>query len=744
MTQRRSARLGATLVGPLVSFLLIGALPLPACADGTDRRVSALVSVLTIDEKIGLVHSRFGMPLKGKPKPGGALDSAGFVPGVPRLRIPPLQESDAGLGIANPTNAPFDATAMPSELALAASFDPRLAERAGAAIGAEARAMGFSVLLAGGADLTREPRGGRDFEYAGEDPLLTGGIVGALIAGIQSNHIVSTLKHYAVNAQETGRVVLDAKLGEAALRESDLLAFELALERGRPGAVMAGYNRVAGVYASENTHLITDVLKRDWGFDGWVMSDWGGTHSTETAALAGLDQESGADLDATTFFGAPLKMAIATGRVSLTRLDDMVARQLRARIRAGTFDGSPRPGVALDLAAHAAIAEEVAARGIVLLKNSGDVLPLAPSLKHVLVVGGHADQGVLSGGGSSQVVPTGGLRFAGDPPGAFYGKPKLYDPSSPLTALRKALRGTRFEFLAGDDVAATVRAAREADAVLVFADAWRNESRDAPDLALPNGQDALIARLATANPHTIVVLETGGPVTMPWLESVAGVIEAWYPGERGGEAIADVLTGRVDPGGRLPMTFPLAESQLPRPRSIDPATTTSNPGEPIKGVPLTIDYEIEGPDVGYKWFLRTHSKPLFPFGFGLSYTRFAGSGLSAGEADGRLAISFDVRNEGDRAGREVAQAYIDGPGFSRRLVGFAALELQPGETKHVSLVVDPRLLARWDIAAPGWRIATGRYTVAVRSNSMADSPGIDVQLAARAWPEHRVAGNVPR
>ncbi len=744
MTQRRFARLGATLVAPLVSFLLIGALPLPACADGTERRVSALVSALTLDEKIGLVHSRFGMPLKGKPKPEGALDSAGFAPGVARVGIPPLQESDAGLGIANPTNAPFDATAMPSELALAASFDPSLAERAGTAIGAEARAMGFSVLLAGGANLTREPRGGRDFEYAGEDPLLTGGIVGAVIAGIQSNHIVSTLKHFALNTQETGRVVLDAKVGEAALRESDLLAFELALERGRPGAVMAGYNRVDGVYASENTHLITDVLKRDWGFDGWVMSDWGGTHFTDKAARAGLDQESGADLDATTFFDAPLKAAVVAGRVPMARLDDMVARQLRARIRAGTFDDPPRPGVALDLAAHAAIAEEVAARGIVLLKNSGGVLPLAPSLKRVLVVGGHADQGVLSGGGSSQVVPKGGLRFAGDPPGAFYGKPKLYDPSSPLTALRKALRGTRFDFLAGDDVAATARAAREADAVLVFADAWRNESRDVPDLALPNGQDALIARLATANPHMIVVLETGGPVTMPWLESVAGVIEAWYPGERGGEAIADVLTGRVDPGGRLPMTFPLAESQLPRPRSIDPATTTSNPGEPIKGVPLTIDYDIEGPDVGYKWFLRTQATPLFPFGFGLSYTRFAVSGLSAREADGRLAIGFDIRNEGDRAGREVAQAYLDGPGFSRRLVGFAALELPPGETKHVSLMVDPRLLARWDIAAPGWRVAPGRYTIAVRSNSMADSPGIDVQLAARAWPEPRVAGNVPR
>ena len=733
MSPRQVSRLGRLLFGGLVALVLVGGSAPQAWADGIERRVSELVAALTLDEKIDLVRSRFGMPLKGKPAPKGALDSAGFVPGVPRLQVPPLQESDAGLGIANPTNAPFDSTAMPSELALAASFDPHLAERAGAAIGAEARSMGFSVLLAGGADLTRDPRGGRDFEYAGEDPLLTGEIVGAVIAGIQSNRIVSTLKHFALNAQENGRVVLDARLGEAASRESDLLAFELALERGRPGAMMSGYNRIDGAFASENAHLIEDVLKRDWGFDGWVMSDWGGTHSTEAAAIAGLDQESGADLDTATFFGAPLKAAVAAGRVPMARLDDMVARQLRARIRAGSFDDPPTPGAARDLAAHAAIAEDVAARGIVLLKNSGDVLPLAPGLERVLVVGGHADQGVLSGGGSSQVVPKDALRFAGDPPGAFYGKPKLFDPSSPLTALRNAMPGTRFDFLSGDDAAATAGAARDADAVVVFADAWRNESRDAPDLALPNGQDALIARLAAANARTIVVLETGGPVTMPWLDAVAGVIEAWYPGERGGEAIADVLTGRIDPGGRLPMTFPAAESQLPRPHGIDPATTTSNPGEPIKGGPITIGYDIEGADVGYKWYLRTHAKPLFPFGYGLSYAHFAVSGLSVREASGGLSIEFDVRNTSARTGRDVAQAYLDGPGFTRRLVGFAAFELAPSETRHVSLVTDPRLLARWDVAGHGWRVAPGRTMVAVRQDALADAPGVEIELAARAW-----------
>ena len=690
---------------------------------------------MTLDEKIGLrALTRFGVPMKGRPAPLGALDSAGYEPGVPRLSIPLLQESDAGLGVANPTNAPFDATAMPSGLALAATFDPALAERAGRAIGAEARDMGFSVLLAGGANLTRDARGGRDFEYAGEDPLLTGAIVGAEIRGIEVNHIVSTLKHLALNAQENGRVALDARLGEAAARESDLLAFELALEQGRPGAVMTSYNRLDGSYASQNAHLLTDTLKQDWGFGGWVMSDWGGTHSTVAAAMAGLDQESGVELDEAVFFGEPLAKAIRDGRVPMARLDDMVFRQLRARIAAGLFDDPPRRVRVRDLEAHARLAEEVAARGIVLLQNRDGALPLAPTLKRVLVVGGHADQGVLSGGGSSQVVPMGSIRFPGQPASAFYGRPRLFDPSAPLAALRAALPGAHVDDLDGHDVEATVRAARGADAVVVFADAWRNESRDTPDLALPDGQDALIAALAGANARTIVVLETGGPVTMPWRESVAAIVEAWYPGERGGAAIVGVLVGSIDPGGRLPMTFPADDAQLPRPHGTDPATTTSNPGEPIKGAPFVVDYDIEGPDVGYKWYLNTGRKPLFPFGFGLSYTRVSMTALNARESGSGVAVAFDMSNEGARAGNGVAQVYVDGPGFARRLVGFTTAVLEPGATQHVSLVVDPRLLARFDVAAHGWRISAGRYTLAVRPDALADGPQTKLELPASAWP----------
>ncbi len=699
-----------------------------------DARAAAMLARMSLAEKIGLLHTRFGVPMKGQPKPDGSLDSAGFAPGVPRLGLPPLQETDAGLGVANPVNKPFDATPLPSGLMMAATFDPALAVRAGAMIGGEARALGFSVLLGGGADLTRDARGGRNFEYAGEDPLLAGRIAGATIAGTQSRHIVSTLKHFALNAQENGRVMLSATLDEAAFRESDLLAFEIALETGHPGAVMAAYNRVNGTYMSENAALLNGVLKGDWGFAGWVMSDWSATHSTDAAALAGLDQESGVDNDPQVFFDAPLQAAVEAGRVPAARLDDMVRRILRAQIAAGIVDDPPHRGSPIDFAADADVAKQVAENGIVLLKNDRHVLPLAPGTRRLLVVGGHADQGVLSGGGSSQVVPFGAIRAEGEPKGVFYGKPMLYDPSPPVAALRRVLPGTAVTYMNGEDVAAAAQAAASADAVIVVAEQWMNESRDAPNLSLPHGQDALISAVAAANPRTIVVLETGGPVLMPWLASVPAVLEAWYAGARGGEAIADVLAGQTNPSGHLPMTFPAAEAQLPRPTGTDPNSTLSNPGPPPKGPMFSVDYNIEGPDVGYKWFLRTGRRPLFPFGYGLSYTRFAASRLKAVAEDGSVKVAFVLANTGVRTGIATPQVYLDGAAFTRRLVGFERIALRPGESRRVVLRVDPRLAARFDVAAHGWAIAAGRYAVSVRPDALAPGASVAVTMPARAWP----------
>jgi beta-glucosidase len=706
-----------------------------------DQRAHALVAAMTLDEKIGLVHVRFGVPLNKGPKPVGALDSAGFNPGVPRLGIPPLQETDAGLGVANPTGAPFDATALPSGLSIGATFDPAIARQAGALIGGEARTLGFSVLLGGGANLTRDPRGGRNFEYIGEDPLLTGTMAGAMIAGIQSRGVVSTIKHFVLNAQENGRVMLNSTIGEAGARESDFLAFELAIERGRPGAVMTAYNRINGAFASQNAHAIGDVLKRDWAYPGWVMSDWSGTHSTEAAALAGLDQESGEDNDKAVFFGAPLKAAVEAGRVPMARLDDMVLRIVRAEIVAGILDHPPKVGGAIDLEGHAKQAQAIAEQGIVLLRNERGVLPLARALRHVLVVGGHADLGVLSGGGSSQVVPRGALRFTGDPPKLFWGKPKVLDPSPPLAALQAERPDIAFAFLDGADRVAAAAAARKADAVIVFATQWANESLDAESLTLRDDQDGLIQAIAAANARTIVVIESGNPVAMPWIDRVPAVVEAWFPGKRGGPAIAGVLSGRVDPGGHLPMTFPVLVAQLPRPTEVAREATSSNPDEKPKGPFFDVDYTIEGADVGYKWFLKTDRKPLFPFGFGLSYTRFATSGLSATpNPDDSIAVTFDVKNVGDRAGIATPQVYLDGASGSgkdsmvRRLVGFSRDALKPGETRHVTLTIDRRLLARYEVPTEGWRIAAGRYRLALRPDALADGPGVDVALVERNWP----------
>ena len=364
---------------------------------------------MTDEEKLSLVHGVIAAPWGGEAKPIGAVGSAGYVAGVPRLGIPALQETDAELGVANPGDIRRGdaATAMPSDLALASTWDLALARRQGEAVGAEARAKGFNVLLGGAANLIRDPRGGRDFEYFSEDPLLTGLMAGAVIDGAQSGPIISTVKHFALNAQETDRVVLDARIDPAAARESDLLAFEIAIERGRPGSVMCAYNQVNGVYSCENEWLLSQVLKGDWRYPGFVMSDWGAVHSTVRSALAGLDQESGEQLDTQNFFADGLPQAIADGEVPQARLDDMARRILTSMFAHGLCDKSDASEPA-DFAASDETALAIEREGAVLLRNEG-LLPLSAETRKLVVIGAHADRGVPSGGGSSQVVPRGGI-----------------------------------------------------------------------------------------------------------------------------------------------------------------------------------------------------------------------------------------------------------------------------------------------------------------------------------------------
>ncbi|CAN5417942.1 beta-glucosidase [soil metagenome] len=697
-----------------------------------DQRADLVVAQMTQDEKLTLVFGFFGSNQKTPrftPAPEARMGSAGYIPGIPRLGVPPLWETDAGVGVASQRESsdPYrERTSLPSGLATAATWNPEVAYKGGAMIGAEARASGFNVQLAGGVNLAREPRNGRNFEYAGEDPLLAGVIVGAQIRGIQSNNIISTIKHWALNAQETGRMTVSSNIADDAARASDFLAFEFAIEQSSPGAVMCAYNRINSTYACENNYLLNEVLKTDWGYKGFVMSDWGGVHSTAKAAKAGLDQESAYTFDKQPFFGAPLKAALADGSVPQGRLDDMVRRITRSMFAHGLFEHPVTPNVPIDFVAHGKITQADAEEAIVLLKNDG-LLPLAKTAKKIAVIGAHSDVGVLSGGGSSQVFPIGGMAVKGLGPKGFPG-PIVYHPSSPLKALRASNPGAQFTYDDGTDPAAAAKLAAGSDLVIVFAHQWAAESQDY-SLTLADDQDGLIAAVGAANPKTVVVLETGGPVLMPWLDKVGAVVEAWYPGTNGGEAIARVLTGAVNPSGRLPITFPQSLAQLPR-LAID-----CDPAKPEDFCDVAYS---EGAAVGYKGFDQKGQTPLFAFGHGLSYSTFSYGGLKTNVVGDRLTVSFTVKNTGKVAGKDVPQVYV-GPkagGWEapRRLGGFKKVSLAPGASTKVSVTVDPRLLATFDSKAKTWEIAGGVYEVSLGASSRALSTKADATVAAKSLP----------
>ncbi len=704
-----------------------------------EERAALVVAAMTQDEKFAWLSGNMAIPVGDAKKPDGALGSAAFYPGIPRLGIPAQQQSDASLGIANTADVrPGDnATALPSSLLLGATFDPATALETGEMVGREAAAKGFNVQLGGGANLVREPRGGRNFEYVSEDPLLTGIIAGHSVAGIQSQGVVSTVKHFAVNAQETGRVLANSVLDQGGLHESDLLAFKIAIEIGAPGAVMPGYNLVNGDWASENGYLLNTVLKGEWGYPGWVMSDWGATHSTVKAALAGLDVQSGANLDPEPFFADPLRAAVAAGQVPQARIDEMVARQLRSLFAVGAIDTPETPDGAIDYMAHRLIAQRAAERGIVLLKNEGDILPAPRRMGRVLVIGRRADVGMLAGGGSSAVSPVGSLSVEGS---AVMGVPmaKVYHPSSPLHAIKAESGAAQVDFVDGTDVSKAVEAAAGADMVFLFAEEWRTEGEDRPGLNLPDDQDALIAAVAAANSRTVVIVQSGGAVAMPWLDEVPAVLAVFYAGSGGGEAIAGILFGRVNPSGHLPISFPRDITQLPHPEQRDPATTTSSPGMPVQGEVFDMDYNVEGSDVGYRWYAREGLVPLFPFGHGLSYTAFDHSDLTADQRDDAVVATVTVSNTGDRAGATVVQLYVSRPGaggFVPRLGGFARVDLEPGEYREVTLRIDPRLLARFDATARRWVREAGTYTLRVADDALAAGLNSSIVLPAASFTD---------
>ena len=672
-----------------------------------DRRADLVLQEMTIDEKIALLHGN-GMPGWPRSVPGAnpylGNGGAGFVLGVPRLGIPIVQMSDAAYGVRSSAENGRYSTALPSNVASAASWDTQAACDYGALIGRELRAQGYNMTLGGGVDITREPRNGRTFEYMGEDPILAGTLVGHRIKCEQAQHVMGDIKHYALNDQESGRDEVNVIIGKRAMHETDLLAFQIGIEIADPAAVMCSYNAVNGDYACENKYLLTDVLKKDWNFKGFVVSDWGGTHSTEKASAAGLDHEEPLD----DFLGNKLKEAVQTGRVSMAELDDHARRVLRSEFASGIVDDPIKKNV-VDVEGGLETSMHIAERSTVLLKNEHGILPLdRAKVRSIAVIGPNANTSMISGGGSAQVDPPGR--------GAPQWKEHVWFPTSPLKAIAAKAPGATVAFDSGAQGATAAALAKKSDVAIVFAYQWTSEDFDLPSLSLPDNQDALIEQVAAANPRTIVVLETGSAATMPWLNQVSGVLETWYAGSKGADAVANILFGDVNPSAKLPMTFPRSEADLPHPKLLTPP-----PGKRAdESKPSFEVHYDEGVKVGYKWYDVENKPVLFPFGFGLSYTTFNYSGLKVAPGS-ETTVSFTLKNTGTRAGAEIAEVYAALPASAgeppKRLVGWDKVHLNAGESKEVSVAVRPLYLSIYDEGSNSWKLVPGSYTFMVGGSS---------------------------
>jgi beta-glucosidase len=676
-----------------------------------DERAAMVLKQMTLDEKIDLLHGNgmahadnWQMPLTYQSNGG-----AGYVVGVKRLGISPIWMSDAAYGVRDSAANGRYSTALTSNLGSAASWDPQAACEYGALIGRELRAQGYNMTLGGGTNITRELRNGRTFEYMGEDPVLSGTLVGNRIKCEQAQHVIGDIKHYAVNDQESGRNEVNSIIGIRTLHETDLFAFEIGIGIGHPAAVMCSYNAVNGDFACENKYLLTEVLKQDWKFPGFVVSDWGGTHSTLKASAAGLDNEE----PMATFFGPKLKEAVEAGKVPMSEIDDHARRVLRSEFASGVVDYPIKKSV-VDVEGGLAIARTIEEQSIVLLKNSNNLLPLdRTTLRSIAIIGKNADMGMISGGGSAQV----------DPPGSTAPEwlSHVWFPTSPLKAVKTMAPSASVKFDSGADPARAAALAKSSDVAIVFAHQWLSESMDLSNLSLPDNQDALITAVAAANPKTIVVLETGTVVTMPWIEKVSGVLEAWFAGSKGADAVANVLFGEVNPSAKLPITFPLSDKDLPRTTVSQPPQQGRGPenGGVLEKPTFDVHYD-EGLKVGYKWYDAEKKPVLFPFGFGLSYTSYAYSGLKV-TAGKDTTVTFTVKNTGKRAGQEIAQVYAALPADAgeppKRLVGWNKVQLNPGESKEVTVSIPAMYLSIYDETSHGWKLLPGSYTIMAGSSS---------------------------
>lgn len=644
-------------------------------------RARAIVAKMTLEEKITELH--------GIRTP----DQYRVVPGIPRLGIPALHMTNGPAGVGPGGAGPQKkSTAWPAPISLAATWDPELARTYGKLAAEETRDLGSQLFESPDVNIARVPQGGRVFESYGEDPYLDARIAVANIEGIQSADALANVKHYDANNQENGRKDIDEIVGERALHEIYLPAFEAAIKEAHSASVMCAYPKVNGTFNCENGPLL-NILKKDWGFDGFVVSDWGATHSTVASALAGLDVE----MPTGVYWGDALRKAVEAGQVPMATINDKLVRRFAKMMEFGMWgpEGADKPIPAFE---HGVVSRSIAEQGMVLLKNEGGLLPLdRKTTRRIALIGPWAVRPNTGGGGSSHVIP-------------------LYT-ITPYDGLEAAVDSqvTRMTVHDGSDIDAAVDAARHAQIAIVMVGDQDSEGHD-QSLTLPEAQNQLVAAVAKANPKTIVVVKSGSAILMPWIDSVAAVLEAWYPGEEDGAAVAAVLLGDVNPSGKLPLTFPRSVEQ----------TLAAHP-EQYPGVDGTVHYS-EGLDVGYRAYAAHNATPQFSFGFGLSYTSFSFSGLNVKQQAGDNAtVSFTVTNTGERAGAEVAQLYLGFPAIAEgnepplQLRGFKKVMLKAGETKTVELKLDARSFSYWSEKAQAWQVAAGEFQVMV-GDSSADTP----------------------
>ncbi|MFF4583012.1 beta-glucosidase [Streptomyces sp. NPDC001389] len=814
----RATRLLAASAALLCTGGLLTAAPAGATEDRTEGtpRVRALVARMTLDEKLSFVHWTAG------PTGGPLARGVGYLPGVPRLGVPPLQASDGPAGVR--LNG-VRSTALPTPTALAATFDDSLATAYGKVLGHEGRALGQDVVLGPMVNTIRVPYGGRNFETFSEDPLVASRTAAAQIKGTQSQGLMATVKHFAGNNQETDRFTVDAAIDEQTLQEVELPAFRGAVDAGA-AAVMCAYNGVNGTHSCGNDQLLQKVLREQWGFRGWVMSDWLATHATADLTK-GLDQELGLEMGKPTdpvpdskYLGSSLRKAIADGTVPQAALDRSVTRIVGQMERFGLLDAPASPRPARDAAAGRDTARAVAENGAVLLRNTAPAggrkaLPLTGAAgTDLAVIGDSALRPKVSGLGSAHVVPdaakapldalreragsgaavryepgvdrlgsplpaenlspafTGGRQLEPGGDRAFYdgtltvpadgdyrigvrvdgglavlqveGQDPVYaaDSFSETTSVVLRLtQGTHKLSMSGwawpdrplsvdltwvtpqqaaQNLERAVAAARSARTAVVFAQDEGSEGYDRPSLSLPDGQDALISAVARANPNTVVVLNTGSSVLMPWLADTAAVLDMWYPGQEGAQATAALLYGDANPSGRLTQTFPASEDAHP---------VAGNPRR-FPGVDGRQEYS-EGIYSGYRWYDKQGVTPLFPFGHGLSYTTFDYRDLAVERTSTGAAVRVTVRNSGPVAGKETVQVYlgpsplVSAPQAVRKLAAYTKVSLEPGEEKRVTVPVDARQLQYWDTGRHAWTGAPGPRAVSVGSSSA------DLRLTSR-------------